>query len=282
VKFTGQLLNIALIFGLVMMGLTSCLPERKVARTFATASGEINLLVIPPDYVFKYNHKGEAIENFASLNQQQQDSALWATSRFMQFVSDSLILDNYMNKFIDELRALGFKVYLDDAVDSFMTGKPQSYVIDISQMQLDEYFYPMQDEESFNDSVYYKNFNLNAVDMSCWFDLSKANTDNARKTVLFNTATSYDSFEGRFYNDPFTGAVRYKYRIDSLELKDVYAMATYLGRKHAGYLYDFFMNQYIAKHMPDGLEMQDYYHFDRQSKTIYPADDDRLEVLKNK
>jgi len=265
-----------------LLSLPSCLPERKVANTFIESAHGLNLLVIPPDYVFKYNHKGESVEGFSALTQSQQDSALWASSRYMQYLSDSVILENYMNVFISELRSCGFNVYLEDAVDSFMTGKPQSYVVDISQMQLDEYFYPLEDEDNFNDTVYYKRINLNAVDFSCWFDLSKANTENAKKTVLYSTATSYDSFEGRFYNDIFTGAVHYKYNIDSLTVKDVYAMATYLGKKHAGYLYDFFMNQYIAKHMPDGMQMQDYYHYDHTRQSFAPAYDDRFEVLGTK
>ena len=281
-KFTNFSLLILFCVVSVLLSLQSCLPERKVADNFINSPHVLNLLVIPPDYVFKYNHKGESIEDFSALTQTGQDSALWVNSRYMQYLSDSLILEDYMNIFISELRNLGFNVYLEDAVDSFMTGKPQSYVVDISQMQLDEYFYPLEDEDAFNDTVYYKKINLNAVDFSCWFDLSKANTENAKKTVLYSTATSYDSFEGRFYNDPFTGAVRYKYNIDSLTVTDVYAMATYLGKKHAGYLYDFFMNQYIAKHLQEGTQMQDYYHYNRANKSFSPANDDRFKVLGTK
>ena len=258
------------------------MPERKVAITFVEAAHGLNLLVIPPDYIFKYSHKGESIEGFESIPQNQQDSALMVNSRYLQFLSDSLLLENYMNNFIGELRNNGFNVYLSSAVDSFMTGKPQSYVLDVAQMQLDEYFYPLEDEEAYMDTIYYKKINLNAIDFGCWFDLSKANTENAKKTVLYSTSTAYDSFDGRFFNDPFTGAVRYKYKIDSLALDDVYAMASYLGKRHASYLYDFFMNQYIAKHMPDGMKSEDYYHYNPTNKHLSPADDNRFEILGTK
>ena len=238
--------------------------------------------MIPPDYVFKYNHKGESITRFDELSPNQQDSALWVNSKYIRYLSDSLLLENYMNNFIKELRKLGFNVYLNRSIDSFMTGKPQSYVLDLAQMQLDEYFYPLEDEESYMDTVYYKKTNLNAMDFACWFDLSKANLENAKKTTLYTTATAYDTFEGRFYNDPFSGSVRYKYKIDSLEVKDVYDMAAYLGKKHAGYLFDFFMNQYIAKHMPDGMTVQDYYHYSPSSHGFFPADEDRFEILGTK
>jgi hypothetical protein len=265
-----------------LLGLQSCLPEQKVASTFIKSPNTINLLVIPPDLVYKYNHKGESIDGFDNISQSLQDSALWVNSRYIQFLSDSLLLENYMNHFIDELRLLGFNIFLNNTIDSFMTGKPQSYVVDIAQMQLDEYFYPMEDEESYMDTIYQKTTNLNAVDFACWFDLSKANTENAKKTTLYSTSTSYDSFEGRFYNDIFTGRVKYKYNIDSLQVKDIYEMASYLGKKHAGYLYDFFMNQYIAKNMPAGTTMQDYYHYNHTRQSFTPAGEERFEILGNK
>ena len=269
-----------LILGFIF--LQACSPERKVANVFIKSPHVLNLLVIPPDNVLKYNHKGESIEDFDELSEKGQDSALWVNSRYIQFLSDSLLLENYMNNFIGELRTLGFNVYLADAIDSFMTEKPQSYVLDIAQMQLDEYYYPLEDKEAYMDTVYYKKTNLNAVDFGCWFDLSKANTENARKTVLYSNATSYDSFEGRFFNDPFTGRVHYKSKIDTLMVKDVYEMATYLGKKHAGYLFDFFMNQYIAKHLPNGMQMQDYFHYNHEHQSFFPAEDDRFEILKSK
>lgn len=275
-------LFLGLIILSLLAGLQSCLPERKIANTFIQSQHLINLLVNPPDFAYKYNHKGEAIEGFDSLSQQQQDSALWYQSRYIQFINDSALLENYMNNFIDELRLLGFNVYLNSTIDSFNTGKPQSYIVDVAQVQLDEYFYPLQDEDAFLDTIYYKQFNLNAIDFSCWFNLNKAGIENARKVLLYTTNTAYDTFDGRFFNDPFSGMVRYKYTIDSLMTKDVYDMATYLGKKHAGYLYDFFMNQYIAKHLPEGIKMEDYYHYNRARKSFSPAYEDRFEILGTK
>ncbi|MEI7499477.1 MAG: hypothetical protein WCK84_03415 [Bacteroidota bacterium] len=266
----------------ILLCLQSCLPERKIANNFIESQHMLNLLVNPPDLVYKYNHKGEIIEGFDSLSSDQQDSALWVNSQFVQQLNDSVLLETYMNQFINEMREFGFNVYLVDAIDSFMTGKPQSYILDIPQIQVDEYFYPLLDEDEYMDSTYYKKFELNAVDFSCWFELRKANTENAKKMVLYSSHTAYDSFNGRFFNDPFSSTVRYKYTIDSLKTNDVYEMATYLGKKHAGYLYDYFMNQYIAKNLPEGMRMMDYYHYNRNKKSFSSAYDDRFEILGSK
>lgn len=263
-------------------GLQSCLPERKVADTFIQSPHMISLAVAPPELVLKYNHKGEAVEGFDSLTPEQQDSALWYSSRYIRFVSDSIVLEKYMNNLIEELRACGFDVYLNRDHDSALAGIPQCYLFEISQMQLDEYLYPLEEEDAFLDSVYFKKFYLNAVDYSCWFNLGKYGGENARKTLLYATSTAYDTFDGRFFNDPFSGTVRYKYSIDTLQTRDVYDMAAYLGKKHAGYLFDFFMNQYIAKHMPKGVEPEDYYHYNRSRKSFFPADEERFEILGTK
>jgi hypothetical protein len=262
--------------------LSSCLPERKVAQVFIQSHNAINLLVFSPDMVYKYNHKGETIPGFDSLKENSQDSALWANSAYMQFLSDSLLLETYMNRFIGELRALGFNVYLSDAIDLFPFSTPQSYTIDVAQVQLDEYLYPLEDEEPFEDTLYYKRFDLNAVDFSCWFELSKANTSKARKTTLYASQTAYDSFDGQFYFDPWTNKVKYKYQIDSLHVKDLYDLAEYLGKKHAGYLYDYFLNQYIVQNLPPDEELQYYYHYNRLNKSLTPVDDEMFEVIGTK
>jgi len=258
--------------------LTSCLEERKIAGTFVRERPEINLLVFPTDLVYKYNHKGEMIPDFDQLSEMAQDSALYASSSYIQHLSDSVILENYMNHFLDELRLLGFKVYLNDAIDSFMTGKPQSYVLNIAQLQLDEYNYPLEDKEEYEDTLYYKKFDLNAVDFSSWFELSKVNPETKRTTLLYATFTSYDTFDGSFYVDPWTMDIRYRYRIDTLTTHDIYDMATYLGKKHAEYLYDFFMNQYIVYHLPKGEYPLYYYHYSRQRNAIFPTEDQGFEI----
>jgi hypothetical protein len=83
-------------------------------------------------------------------------------------------------------------------------------------------------------------------------------------------------------NNPFTGDVQYRYRIDSLHVSDIYDLSAYAGRKDAGFLFDFFLNQYIAFHMPQGLVPQYYLHYDRFRKTFAPTDDERFDILESK
>ena len=102
--------------------LVSCSVEQKLAQNFIKTQPNITLQVFTPDLLYKFNHKGEEISGFDTLNDAQQDSSLFVNSRFMQYVNDSIYLENYINNFLDELRALGFTVYLDHSVDSFLSG----------------------------------------------------------------------------------------------------------------------------------------------------------------
>jgi len=253
--------------------------EKKLAQTFVKTPPEIDLQLFTPDILFKFNHKGEEIPGFDTLTDSFQDSALYVNSKFIQFVDDSIFLEGYMNNFIEELRALGFNVFLDHSVDSFLQRKPQSYIVNISQVQLDEYKYPLADSETYEDTVYTKTFQLNSVDVSTWFELSKINTPKPQKTVLFSSFTATDGFDGNFLINTFTGDIQYKYKLDSLKLTDIYDLAAYSGRKDASYLFDFFMNQYIAFHLPKGIEPLYLLHYDRFHKTVVATEDEGFEIL---
>jgi hypothetical protein len=262
-----------------MVLMHSCLPEQQIAKTFIQSGNGINLLVSPPDQVYKFNRKGELVSGFDELNDQQKDSALWFSSRYMQRLSDSLFLEVYVNSFLEELRQLGFNVFLANAPEAFNPAAAQSYNVTMAQVQLDEYLYPVEDEFEYYDSVFKKRVDINAIDFSGWFDLTKAGKENARTTTLYGTLTAYDEFEGRFFNDPFSGLVRYRYTVDTIEVKEIYQISELLGKRFAGYLFDFFLNQYIAKNLPPNLELTDYYRYIRKRNAIVPAYEDRFEIL---
>jgi hypothetical protein len=274
--------SLAFYCTLFIVLMASCSIEKKLAQTFIKTPPEIDIQLFTPDILFKFNHKGEEIEGFKELSDEQQDSALDASSKFMQYVNDSIYLEQYLNSFIHELRTLGFNVFLDNSVDSFLQRQPQSYVVNISQIQLDEYIFPLEDSEPWDDTVYYKSFKLNAVDASNWFEISKINTPKPKKTVLYSSFTASDGFDGNFVVNSFTLDVQYRYKIDSLRLKDIYELSVYAGEKDASYLFDFFMNQYIAYHLPKGTEPQNFLHYNRFTKALSPTEDEKFEILQVK
>ena len=266
----------------LLVFLSSCSIERKLAQGFIDNPPPINIQLFSPGGLNKYSHKGELIPGFDSLSGIQQDSALYYSSRFIQYIDDSIYLEKYVNAFIDELRSLGFKVFVEESIDTFLKSLPQSYLLNMVQVQLDEYRFPLEDSAEFGDSTFFKRFEINAVDASSWFEISKMNTVKPVKTVLHSKFTGTDSFEGRFFLNGFSSEVMYKYKIDSLNVKDIYDLSIYAGRKHANYLFDYFMNQYVAFHLPQGEEMQGYLHYDHAGKFLGITDEERFEIVTSK
>jgi hypothetical protein len=256
--------------------------EKKLGKEFLAQTPRICIEVYTPEDLFKYSHKGETIPGFDSLPASRQDSALYADSRFIRYTDDSIFLDRYVNSFIDELRSIGFRVFVNSNVDTLLRTQPQAYVVNMSQVQLDEYFEPLEDSQPLGDTVFTKTFALNAVDAASWFELSKYNAEKPVKTVLYSSFTASDGFSGNFLVNGFTMDVQYRYKIDSLRMTDIYDLATYSGRRNAIYLYDYFMNQFIAYHLPDGIEILGYLHYNPSRKTFDFTDEEKFEVLKSK
>lgn len=258
---------------------TSCFTDKKLAKSFVNEGPGIRIVLTPASALYKFNHKGEAIENFDSLTVEQQDSALYWSSLFIREISDSLFLESYVNNFLTELRKLGFTVYITDLIDTSAYEYPQTYVVNMTQLQLDEYFYPYEDEVEYDDYRYVKSFDLNAIDFSVWYELSKLKTGTPSTTILYTTHSMTDGMDGRFMLDPFANEVIYRYDIDSVTMSDVMTMAANLGRRHAGYLYDFFLNQYVSFHMPEGETPFYYYHYNRFHNRFEPVDSERFQWL---
>ncbi len=271
----------AYILIILFAGVTACTPEYRLAKDFRKNPPEFFFHVTPPKLLFKYNHKGELVEDLKRMNSAEQDSALFFSSGFIQYINDSLFLENYVNGFMDELRNLQLVVFIGAEADSFLLGQPQSYELSIAQIQVDEYFYPYEDEEYFYDTLFYKKFDLDAVDFSTWLELSKIGGPNQVKTILYSSHMASDKLEGEFFVDPFRQHVKYSYTIDSLGIEDINNISAYLGKVHASYLYDFFLNQYIAFNLPKGFQPLVYYHYNRYRDSFIPVEDERFELLED-
>jgi hypothetical protein len=267
---------------MLLLAFPSCTIEKKLGKEFLQEAPQFSINLIPPQSLLKFNHKGEKIPGFDSLTDSQQDSALFTDSRFLRVIDDSTFLDKYVNSFIDELRGIGFRVYVAGTADSILKAEPQAYVVNMSQVQLDEYLDPYEDSQEVGDTIYYRRFDLNAVDASSWFELNKYNAVKPVKTVLYSSFTATDGFSGNFILNSFTQSLRYRYKIDSLKINDVFELASYSGRQDANYLFDYFMNQYISYHMPEGFDILGYLHYSPSMKTFNFTDDEKFEVITDK
>jgi hypothetical protein len=265
------------IIGLVF--LNSCYPEWKLGKTFIETKPDVSVMILPTDYVYKTNLKREDLGDTLRLTNLGKDSLLWVKSLFLKEMSDSVFLETFINSMISEFEALGFKVYMDNATDSFLFFKSQAYILNIAQLQLEEGYHDFKDSDEFGGNIYYKTFRTNAVTFNSWLELTKLNPKKEGRKLFFATETIADLVDGYFTESLITGEIKYKYQIMEIDPDIIYHYCEVLGARYAGYTYDYIMNDYINTHFPPGKKRLYYMHYNRENNTLDATFDDRFELM---
>jgi len=258
---------------LTSLALSSCSMEWKLARDFVRPEVKTSVLLLPPGFVYKTSLKKDSIPNASSLTGDQLDSALFVNSKYLQYLSDSILIEGYINSLIDELYQCGIAVLLNDQVEDFMASGGSAYTVNIAQLEAEEYIRDYRDEEEIGENTYYKDFDLQAVNLNCWFEITRLNPKREGYKILFAQGSVSDVVEGYFTENLFTGEVRYTYFETGMEPEDIYELAAELGRRHASMLYDYLLNDHIGSNLPAGTRRENYLHYQRKGNYLRPAYD---------
>jgi len=262
----------AILIIAMLLAIMACSVERKFAREFIKNDSTRSVLVIPPDYLYKTSLKVQEIENADELDEWILDSLLYEQSIFLKYVVDSVFLSDYHQNYCIELERLGFKVFGKDSLISFLSGKPDSYIFSMAQIELEEYLMPVVEKEEFDEHLYYQIFNLNAVNINSWIEVNRINEEE-KNELFFSSLFLTDELEGSFRYNYLTGDVKYHYQIDTLILDEVYQLSELAGYLYASYTFDYLMNLYIDKRTEEEEKYRSsvYYHYNRYPRYIMPA-----------
>jgi hypothetical protein len=176
---------------------------------------------------------------------------------------------------VAELEELGFNVYGSDSLMSFLSGQSNAFIVNMAQLEIEEYIMPVREEEQFGDYIYTGEVDLNAINLNAWIEISKVNEDED-KALFFASQYLTDEMEGYFRYYFFTSEVRFNYVVDTIPMENIYRLASMAGYTYAGYTFDYLMNKYIDRRME--LETRDrskiYYHYNRWKNYIDEAKED--------
>lgn len=268
-KFKNILKRLPVVALAAFLLFISCSAERKLGKKYVRSFSGASMMILPPDFVYKNNLKTWLVENAGETD---KDSILFSKSTYLKLVSDSLILEKYVNSLADELKTYGFEVFFNHQAMPFLSsGSPSSYILNVAQLQLEEYYDQVEDKAYFSDTVpIYQAFNLNAVNLNSWFEISRMNADTTslQKKLLYASETTEDYFSGAFKFNILSQTVYYEYDYDSLRLDDIYILASYAGKKYASYIYDYLMNQYIKENFPANAQSVRYFHFNKETNQL--------------
>jgi hypothetical protein len=253
----------------------SCSPYKKIAKTYYETPPGYNFMLLFPDFIYKENLKEYEIENKDSLTEREVDSLLYTSSIYLTEIVDSVFIDSLSASLSKNLKTFGFNVYTQEDMDDFLNISGQSYIVNLAQLLLEEYVYPYEAEAViFDEVISVSDIDLNALNINLWFELTPYNSDNEAARVLFTSDQIFDDMEGEFTGGIFGSNMRFEYTIDSLQVGEIYYAATALGRKYAMYFNDYFLNRYLIKNLPEGYDLENYYHLSPESGKIYPIDEE--------
>lgn len=254
---------------ILLLHITACNPERRLANAFIKKTGPVAILLLAPDFSYKYSYKIPDIDNFDSLPVSAQDSLLFYNSRLLQYIDDSVFFSNYLFGLSSGLKADNMNPYFSDSAENFLSAQSEALILNLAQLQFEEYYDSIGDEASFGDvELYSYELFITAVNVSSWFELSMVNNHDTSAVVLFTSSTLTDNFNGGFQYLPFSGEVKYNYTIDSLNTESIYSSAYTLGNIYSGYLFDYLMNEYIQKNLPPDYIAKYQYTYDRYTGMI--------------
>lgn len=236
-------------------------------------------MVFPVDYIFKENMKRDEIGDTTDLTTWQIDSALMANSIFLKDISDSIFLETFINSMIVEFEKLGFTIYTENYIDSFLFFQTPAYILNFAQLELEEHYLEHEDSQEFGDYIYYKTIDLDAITFNSWLELSMLNNNKKGRKLFFASETIADIVDGYFSENIFTGGVKYKYQTIEVDVDIIYRYSEMLGRRYAGYTYDFLMNEYIVKNFPENKKLHYYMHFNRENNSLDMTNEERFILL---
>jgi len=242
--------------------------ERKLAMEFVnTKAPNYPVMIVPPEILYTFNLQAPPPGNY-----QNTDSALFYSSKYIQYISDSAFLENYFSAFEEQSKETGLDIYFPVDLDSFLALDKAAYVIRYAQMELSEDTATMRVEEKIKNRPKNKDIPYHFISLSTWFDISMK--DSLQGYTYFDEQYLAEQILGDFIQHLWSLDIEYEYEMLELEKDDIYNFARYMGKTHAQYFFDLMLNSYIWNQLPEDRRKSFLYlHYNSQYNSIEVADE---------
>ena len=246
---------VIVLVGMVLALLTSCQTELKLAKKYVAERQGIQAAVYFPD-------KAEVMVEYNTQLDKQTE--------VLNGFSQDLFLDVMYNAYADEMGRYGVEVYVPEDIENVPVDSTH-WLVMLSRMEISGRITEYEDYLFSDSDDYTYKHALNTVNVASWFEIN----DSVWLPVLYCEHNLMDGFDSKTDYSFWAGSIDYTYTIDTLELKDVYNYAVYLGKLYAGYTYDYMMNRYIGSEMQKrNYQYQMLLRYDPYKKQLRYADED--------
>ena len=249
-----RIIKITLLGSLMAFVLSSCQTELKLAKKYMAERPTIEAAVYFPE-------RAEVKTEFNTQYGKQ-------TEVLNGFDQDAF-LDIMYNAYAETMGLYGVEVYVPDDINNVPVDSTH-WLVMLSRMEISGRITEYEDYLFSDTDQYSYKHPLNTVNVASWFEVNDGNW----KPVLFCEHNLMDGFDSKTDYSFWTQKIDYSYTIDTLELKDVYNYAVYLGKLYAGYTYDYMLNSYIGKEFKKkGYTYQLLLRYDPYLKQLRYADE---------
>ena len=233
---------------ILLLSFSSCSTEQKLAREAGEYVDKANLLVLFPDEMFLLNSKNYNYPD--NLTEEELYQASLDSSFFLKDVDTDSIFMEFQKSILSLYESYGFTVYQKENLDSFLALKSTGFVIEFTQLQLEEFYKPFEAKEEMEDGyLYTESFILNALGMDVWITVSQLNDTVGANRLIYSEVSVSDEIDGLFSMEFFSGQVNYNYILKPLTIIDSYDIISKSSIKTSLDIMDFIVNSYIEKNM---------------------------------
>ena len=244
---------------LALVFFSSCSLERRLARDFVDQQQRPAVILKKPPQFYLVSYK-ETTQDTAGLQKWQVDSIRYHESEIVQHVNPDSAQDFFFSAFKNQLEQLNFRVFQGNEIARLLsndTARP--LVMRFPQMELEEFTKPYAHEEFLRGKKYYKNFDLDAVNLNSWLQLSRRGAEGAEFYFISDSIT--DVVDGQFYISEKTGKVKFRYKYYDVKTEDIYRFMQDMGRNYAQYVFDHYLNRFVDANRNSSARREFLYHY---------------------
>ncbi|OYT15233.1 MAG: hypothetical protein B7C24_14170 [Bacteroidetes bacterium 4572_77] len=245
--------------------------ERQLALDFVENEAKSTaVMIVPADYLWIYSNAPLIIKKHAA--HANLDSLRFFESDILPYISDSIFLENYYDSFMNQIHAYGLQTYLPQDINSFIGLPQKSYVIKMAQMELVEDSSFVSVEEIIGNRNRELQIPVNKISLNTWFEISQK--DSTQVYRYFDENGINDEVYGSFVQGLWDNDIRYDYTVFPLKKEEVYSLASFMGRRHAQFLFDLILNSFIWSALTTEAQQRYHYlHYNSQYHSIEVADE---------
>lgn len=234
-----------LLIAFVLLMSSSCSLEHKLAMEEGQKLQNAHLMLIFPDEIEFINSRLISIENQEFTEDELIDSSLF----LHKFQQEKMLID-FKTEMIKLLNEYGFRTYTTTEWDSFLIHSEKAFILDFSQLQLEEILFTHKDEEAMPDGyTYTQEFVIDGLAFNSWIAISKVNDTNLLKNTIFCETVLKDHIEGLFLMNNISGEVYYDYNFEPLSEDEVLEIVPNAAIDISLNIMDFIINNSLEKNL---------------------------------